>query len=231
MDIKAILQRYWGLSKFRTLQEEIILSVLDGKDTLALLPTGGGKSICFQVAALAQEGICIVITPLISLMKDQVENLQRRNIPAATIHTGMNNKEIELILTRCIRGEVKLLYISPERLKNTLMKNSLQQMNVCLLAVDEAHCISQWGYDFRPSYLEIANVRSLFTKYIPVLALTATATPKVVQDIQEKLCFKEENVFQKSFMRSNLIYFTMHEENKLKRLLKIVKKTPGSGII
>lgn len=231
MDIKAILQRYWGFSKFRTLQEEIILSVLDGKDTLALLPTGGGKSICFQVAALAQEGICIVITPLISLMKDQVENLQRRNIPAATIHTGMHNKEIELILTRCIRGEVKLLYISPERLKNTLMKNSLQQMNVCLLAVDEAHCISQWGYDFRPSYLEIANVRSLFTKHIPVLALTATATPKVVQDIQEKLCFKEENVFQKSFMRSNLIYFTMHEENKLKRLLKIVKKTPGSGII
>jgi len=231
MDIKAILQRYWGYSKFRTLQEEIIRSVLEGNDTLALLPTGGGKSICFQVAAMAQEGICIVISPLISLMKDQVENLRKRNITASTIHSGMHNKEIELVITRCIRDEIKFLYISPERLKNTLMKNSLQQMKVCLLAVDEAHCISQWGYDFRPLYLEIASIRPLFNKHIPVLALTATATPLVVKDIQHKLSFEKENVFQKSFMRSNLTYFVIKEEDKLKRLLKIVKRTAGSGIV
>ena len=231
MDIKSILQRYWGYSKFRTLQEDIIQSVLSGKDTLALLPTGGGKSICFQVATMAQEGICLVITPLIALMKDQVENLQKRDIPALAIHTGMHQREIELCLSRCVRGEVKFLYLSPERLKNTLTKNSIQQMDVCLLAVDEAHCISQWGYDFRPPYLEIANIRTLFTKSVPLLALTATATPQVVKDIQQNLAFKQENVFQKSYMRENLTYFTIKIEDKLKRLLTIANKTPGSGIV
>lgn len=197
MDIKAILQRYWGYTKFRPLQEDIIMSVLQGNDTLALLPTGGGKSICFQVPAMAKKGVCIVVTPLIALMKDQVENLLLRKIPAAAIYTGMHQREIEMTYNRCIKGKVKFLYISPERLKNTLFKNSLQQIEVNLLAVDEAHCISQWGYDFRPSYLEIAEIRSILKETVPVLALTATATPEVVKDIQQKLLFKEERVFQK----------------------------------
>lgn len=231
MDIKAILQRYWGYTKFRPLQEDIIMSVLQGNDTLALLPTGGGKSICFQVPAMAKKGVCIVVTPLIALMKDQVENLLLRKIPAAAIYTGMHQREIEMTYNRCIKGKVKFLYISPERLKNTLFKNSLQQIEVNLLAVDEAHCISQWGYDFRPSYLEIAEIRSILKETVPVLALTATATPEVVKDIQQKLLFKEERVFQKSFIRNNLTYFALKEEDKLKRLLKIVEKTPGTGIV
>ncbi|MCL2131704.1 MAG: DEAD/DEAH box helicase, partial [Lentimicrobiaceae bacterium] len=152
MDIQAILQKYWGYASFRPMQEEIINSVLDGKDTLALLPTGGGKSICFQVPAMLQEGICLVITPLIALMKDQVENLRARGIAAATIHTGLEMREIEMILARAVKGNIKFLYISPERLKNELLQNCVRQMNVSLLAVDEAHCISQWGYDFRPPY-------------------------------------------------------------------------------
>jgi ATP-dependent DNA helicase RecQ len=231
LDIKSILHRYWGYSAFRTMQEDIILSVLEGRDTLALLPTGGGKSICFQVPALALDGVCIVISPLIALMKDQVENLKKRNISAAAIHTGMHVREIDMILNSCLRGENKFLYLSPERLKNTLMQNAIQQMKVCLLAVDEAHCISQWGYDFRPPYLEIAEIRNILPNTVPVLALTATATPEVVKDIQNKLCFKTENVFQKSFIRNNLTYFVLKEEDKLKRLLKIAQKTRGTGIV
>ncbi len=231
MDIKTILQRYWGYTKFRPLQEDIITSVLEGNDTLALLPTGGGKSICFQVPAMAKKGICIVVTPLIALMKDQVENLLLRKIPAAAIYTGMHQREVEMTYIRCVKGEIKFLYLSPERLKNTLFKNYLQQIDVCLLAIDEAHCISQWGYDFRPPYLEIAEIRSILQPTVPVLALTATATPEVVKDIQQKLLFKEERVFQKSFIRNNLIYLVLKEEDKLKRLLKIVEKTPGTGIV
>ena len=231
MEIHAILEKYWKYSSFRPLQEDIIRSVLDENDTLALLPTGGGKSICFQVPALAKEGICIVISPLIALMKDQVENLVKRGVPAAAIYSGMHSREIELVLTDCIRGKLKFLYLSPERLKNDLLKNTAQQMRVNLLAVDESHCISQWGYDFRPPYLEIAAFRKLLPADVPVLALTATATPEVVKDIQERLDFKKENVFKKSFYRKNLTYYVFREESKLKRLLQIVTRTPGTGIV
>ena len=231
MNIHRILEQYWNYSSFRPLQEDIIRSVLAGNDTLALLPTGGGKSICFQVPALAKEGICIVISPLIALMKDQVENLVKRGISAAAIYSGMHLREIELVLTDAIRGKLKFLYLSPERLKNDLLKNTIQQMQINLLAVDEAHCISQWGYDFRPPYLEIVDFRQLLAGDVPVLALTATATPEVVKDIQLKLNFKKENVFQKSFYRQNLIYYVFKEENKLKRLLQIITRTPGAGIV
>ena len=227
----AILQKYWGYASFRPMQEEIINSVLDGKDTLALLPTGGGKSICFQVPAMMKESICLVITPLIALMKDQVENLQTRGISAAAIYTGLHLYEIELILATAIKGNIKFLYISPERLKNELLQNSVRQMNVSLLAVDEAHCISQWGYDFRPSYLEIADFKEFLPKNIPVLALTATATEDVVEDIQAKLQFKASNVFKNSYFRDNLTYFVFKEENKLKRLLQIINRTSGTGIV
>jgi ATP-dependent DNA helicase RecQ len=213
------------------MQEDIIRSVLTGNDTLALLPTGGGKSICFQVPALAKDGICIVISPLIALMKDQVENLVKRGVPAAAIYSGMHLREIELVLTNAIRGKLKFLYLSPERLKNDLLKNTVQQMQVNVLAVDEAHCISQWGYDFRPPYMEIAEFRKLLPADVPVLALTATATPEVVKDIQFRLNFRKENVFQKSFYRENLIYYVFKEENKLKRLLQIITRTPGTGIV
>jgi ATP-dependent DNA helicase RecQ len=231
MDIHAILEKYWKYSSFRPVQEDIIRSVLAGKDTLALLPTGGGKSVCFQVPAMAREGICIVISPLIALMKDQVENLLSKNIPAAAIYSGLHTREIELILRDCIREKIKFLYLAPERLKNELLKNSVQQMKVNLLAIDESHCISQWGYDFRPPYLEIASFREYLPDTVPVLALTATATEEVVKDIQLRLNFKEENVFRKSFYRENLTYFVFKEENKLNRLLQIVSRTPGSGII
>lgn len=230
-ELQSILSQYWGYSQFRPLQEDIIRSTLDGKDTLALLPTGGGKSICFQVPALAKEGICIVISPLIALMKDQVENLKKRHIPAEAIYTGLHAKEIDLILDQALQGELKFLYISPERLKNKRMQQYIQNMKVCLLAVDEAHCISQWGYDFRPPYLEIAEIRSLLPPNVPVLALTATATPEVALDIQEKLHFKKPNLFQKSFTRENLTYFVFKEEYKEKRLLNIISRTPGSGIV
>jgi ATP-dependent DNA helicase RecQ len=191
-----ILKHYWGYESFRSMQEEIIGSVLDGKDTLALLPTGGGKSICFQVPALLQEGICIVISPLIALMKDQVENLQKRNIPAAAIYSGMHYKDIDRVLDNCIYGNIKLLYLSPERLSSELARERIARMKVSLIAVDEAHCISQWGYDFRPAYLLIGELRELLPA-APIMALTATATPEVVTDIQEKLEFKKENVLQK----------------------------------
>ena len=230
-ELESILSQYWGYSRFRPLQEDIIRSVLDGKDTLALLPTGGGKSICFQVPALAKNGICLVISPLIALMKDQVENLKKRRLPAEAIYTGLHAKEIELILEQAVRGDLKFLYISPERLKNERMRQYIQAMDVCLLAVDEAHCISQWGYDFRPPYLEIAEIRPLLPPDVPVLALTATATPEVALDIQEKLQFRQPNLFQKSFTRENLTYFVFKEEDKEKRLLNIIARTPGTGIV
>lgn len=230
MTLHQILLKYWGYSVFRPLQEEIIQSVLEGKDTLALLPTGGGKSICYQVPALAREGLCLVISPLIALMKDQVANLKKRGINAVAIHSGMHPGEVEIALGNCKYGEVKLLYISPERLITLKMRDSLRQIRVNLLAVDEAHCISQWGYDFRPPYLRIAEIRQ-FIPDVPVLALTATATPRVVKDIQKKLEFKTANVLQKSFERKNLTYIVIKDEDKLKRLLKIIGKVKGSGII
>jgi len=229
--LSQILKKYWGFDQFRPLQEEIAHSVLDGNDTLALLPTGGGKSICFQVPALVNKGICLVISPLIALMKDQVENLKRRGIKAEAIYSGMSNQEIDRILGNAIHdAQFKFLYISPERLKTDSFKVNLQQMKITLIAVDEAHCISQWGYDFRPPYLEIAEIRKFFPK-VPILALTATATPEVVNDIQERLQFRKKNVFQKSFKRENLTYFIMYEENKMGRLLKMIEKNPGIGII
>jgi len=225
-----ILLKHWGYSSFRPLQEEIIQSALDGKDTLALLPTGGGKSLCFQVPALARDGVCLVISPLIALMKDQVDNLKKRGIPAAAIYSGMHSDEIDIILGNCKFGNIKLLYLSPERLITAKMRESIKRMKVNLLAVDEAHCVSQWGYDFRPPYLQIASIRSMIPD-VPVMALTATATPKVVKDIQRKLEFKKENVFQKSFERKNLTYLVLKEEDKLKRLVKILSKVRGPGIV
>ncbi len=230
LTIHQILLKYWGYSAFRPLQEEIIRSVMEGRDTLALLPTGGGKSICYQVPAMAREGICLVISPLIALMKDQVENLKKRGIPAAAVYSGMHRNEIGRVISNCRYGTTKLLYVSPERLTTEVMREAVRHMKINLLAVDEAHCISQWGYDFRPPYLEIANIRPLLPK-VPVLALTATATPKVVLDIRQKLEFKNENLFQKSFERKNLTYFVIREEDKMNRLLRIVNKVKGPGIV
>ncbi|MCD4681929.1 MAG: RecQ family ATP-dependent DNA helicase, partial [Bacteroidales bacterium] len=230
MDIRQILLKYWGYSSFRPMQEEIIHSVLDGKDTLALLPTGGGKSICFQVPAMTLDGLCLVVTPLIALMKDQVGNLKKKGIKAVAIYSGMHPDEIELAINNCIYNDVKFLYLSPERLETDLIKNNIERMKVCLLAVDEAHCISQWGYDFRPAYLNIIKIRD-YLKNIPVLALTATATSDVVVDIQQKLGFKEPNLFQQSFERKNLTYVAIEEENKLNRLLKVITNLKGSGIV
>ena len=230
MTIHQILTKYWGYTHFRALQEDIINSVLQGKDTLALLPTGGGKSICYQLPALAKDGVCIVISPLIALMKDQVENLKKKDIPAAAVFSGMHHREIDITLDNCIFGKTKLLYLSPERLKSELVQTRIAAMNVNLIAVDEAHCISQWGYDFRPSYLTISGIRNVKPD-VPVLALTATATPEVVKDIQEKLLFKEKNLLQTSFERKNLAYVVLNEDDKLKRLLKIVNKVKGTGIV
>ena len=226
-----ILQQVWGYPNFRPMQEEIIQSVLEGKDTLALLPTGGGKSICFQVPGLCQEGITLVISPLIALMKDQVAQLRKRNISAEAIYSGMHFKDIDRILDNCVYGNIKFLYVSPERLTTEIMQSRLSQMPVNLLAIDEAHCISQWGYDFRPSYLQIAEVRSLLPQGIPVMALTATATTEVVEDIQEKLAFRQKNVFAKSFERKNLAYVVLKEENKLEKCLDILTKVAGTSII
>ena len=228
--IHSILKEFWGFEKFREMQKEIIQSTLDGKDTLALLPTGGGKSICFQVPALAKDGICLVVSPLIALMKDQVENLKDRGIKAEALVSGMSKRAIDILLDNCIYGKVKFLYVSPERLKSKLFIVRLKKMNVNIIAIDEAHCISQWGYNFRPSYLEIINLREILPN-IPILALTATATPKVVIDIQEKLGFKKPNVLQKSFKRDNIHYIVINDEDKMGRMLKIINKVPGTGII
>jgi ATP-dependent DNA helicase RecQ len=229
-DIKAILQRYWGHKEFRPLQEDIILSVLGGYDTLALLPTGGGKSVCFQVPAMARKGICIVVSPLIALMKDQVQNLNAKGIPAIAVVSGMDYREIDIALDNCVYGNIKFLYVSPERLQTPLFRERLKKMQVNLLAIDEAHCISQWGYDFRPPYLKIAEIRELLLD-VPVLALTATATSEVVEDIQEKLQFHNQKVFSKSFARPNLAYHVRHEEDKGTRLLRILQRISGSGVV
>jgi len=230
MTIHQILKQYWNHDAFRPLQEEIITSVLLGRDTLALLPTGGGKSVCYQVPALAKEGICIVISPLIALMKDQVENLKEKGIEAISIVSGMGKREIDIALDNSIYGPVKFLYLSPERLLADLVRERIKYMNVNLIAVDEAHCISQWGYDFRPPYLHIADLRELHPQ-VPVLALTATATAEVREDIQQKLQFKNPAVYQKSFERKNISYVVQSEENKLRKLLDIAKGVKGTGIV
>ena len=228
---RAILQQYWGYPSFRPLQEDIVDSVMAGKDTLALLPTGGGKSICFQVPTMAMEGLCLVITPLIALMKDQVAHLVDKGIPAAAIYSGMHPDALELAYNQAAYGRLKFLYVSPERLQTDAFIEALKRMKVCLLAVDESHCISQWGYDFRPPYLKIADIRPYMPK-TPVLALTATATAKVVDDIQFRLGFKEKNVFQSSFERKNVTYNVYHEADKygvLRRKLEAM--TEGSAIV
>lgn len=225
-----ILKQYWGYDDFRGIQQEIIHSIGSGKDTLGLMPTGGGKSIAFQVPALVQEGICIVITPLIALMKDQVENLKKRGIKAAAIYSGLTHNEILVTLENCIFGDYKFLYVSPERLSSELFLTKLKRMRVSFITVDEAHCISQWGYDFRPSYIRIADLRKVVPQ-APVLALTATATPEVVKDIQDKLLFRQEHVFKMSFARKNLAYVVRHTEDKESELLHIINSIPGTVIV
>lgn len=229
-EIRDILKQYWGYDEFRSLQEDIICSVISGKDTLALMPTGGGKSITYQVAGLKLEGICIVITPLIALMKDQVEGLRKLGIPAETIYTGMASEQVESAINKSIAGKVKFLYISPERLASEFFRLKLKQMQVSMFTVDEAHCISQWGYDFRPSYLRIADVRMFFPK-APVLALTATATQEVVEDIQRLLKFSQSHVLSKSFRRENISYVVRKANDKMSELLHILSKLPGCAII
>jgi ATP-dependent DNA helicase RecQ len=229
-EIKDILQKYWGHTAFRPLQEEIIQSVLQGQDTLALLPTGGGKSICFQVPALALPGICLVITPLIALMQDQVDQLNRRGIPATAIFSGLRKRQIDILLDNCIYGNTKFLYVSPERLKTNLFIERAKQMNISLLVIDEAHCISQWGYDFRPPYLEIASFRERIPN-LPCIALTASANEEVKIDIMEKLQFKQAAVFQKSFSRPNLSYSVLYEADKEKKLCSMLMRVPGSSIV
>lgn len=230
MTIQQLLLKYWGFNTFRPLQEDIIQAVLEKKDTLALLPTGGGKSICFQVPAMAMEGICIVVSPLISLMKDQVENLTKKGIKAMAITSVMSKKEIDIAFDNCNYGNYKFLYISPERLTSQLARERIKKMNISFIAVDEAHCISQWGYDFRPSYLLITELREILPG-ISILALTATATPEVVLDIQKKLLFKTPHVLSKSFERKNLAYVVSKTEDKYSQLLKIANKIKGSGIV
>lgn len=227
---QKILREYWGHSEFRPLQEDIIKSVYSGKDTLGLMPTGGGKSITFQVPTIAMEGTCLVITPLIALMKDQVDNLKQKGIKAIAIYSGMSHNEIVVALENVILGDFKFLYVSPERLGTQLFREKLRDMNICLLTVDESHCISQWGYDFRPSYMNIADVREQLPN-VPVLALTATATKDVTDDIQNILHFKEKNVFRKSFERTNLSYIVRESDNKIASLIQILEKIQGSAIV
>lgn len=229
-DYRKILKQYWGYDNFRGIQEDIIRSIGEGRDTLGLMPTGGGKSITFQVPALAQEGLCLVITPLIALMKDQVRNLRERGIKATAIYSGMTREEIVIALENCIFGNYKFLYVSPERLDTEIFQIKLRSMHVSLITVDEAHCISQWGYDFRPAYLKIADIRQLLPG-VPVIALTATATPEVVSDIQQRLQFRQENVFRMSFERKNLAYVVRHTEDKESELLHILQRVDGSGIV
>ncbi len=254
MTAHEALKTYFGYNDFRPLQEEIVQSVLDGRDTLALMPTGGGKSLCFQVPTMVMGGLCLVITPLIALMKDQVENLRRRDIRAAAIYTGMTYEQQKVALDNCQWGPYHFLYVSPERLESAEFRERLARLPICLIAVDEAHCISQWGYDFRPSYLKIAEIRdlvarkacgledaslqngstaaySLKTGLVPILALTATATPDVVDDIQERLAFREKNVLRKSFLRSNLSYVVRQTNKKADEIVHILSKVHGSAIV
>lgn len=229
-DYRKILKQYWGYDNFRGIQEDIIRSIGEGRDTLGLMPTGGGKSITFQVPALAQEGLCLVITPLIALMKDQVRNLRERGIKATAIYSGMTREEIVIALENCIFGNYKFLYVSPERLDTEIFQTKLRSMHVSLITVDESHCISQWGYDFRPAYLKIADIRQLLPE-VPVIALTATATPEVVNDIQQRLQFRQKNVFRMSFERKNLAYVVRRTEDKESELLHILQRVNGSGIV
>ena len=262
MTAREALKTYFGYDDFRPLQEEIVQSVLDGRDTLALMPTGGGKSLCFQVPTLAMEGLCLVITPLIALMKDQVENLRRRDIRAAAIYTGMSYEQQKAALDNCMWGPYRFLYVSPERLESEEFRERLARLPICLIAVDEAHCISQWGYDFRPSYLRIAEIRDLIKSFkvskfqssnhetsaermkqaakqhetfpqssVPILALTATATPEVVDDIQERLAFREKNVLRKSFARENISYIVRESNKKSDEIVHILNRVPGSAIV
>ena len=225
-----ILKQYWGYDRFRGIQEDIIDSISKNKDTLGLMPTGGGKSITFQVPALAKEGMCLVITPLIALMKDQVQNLKKRGIKALAIYSGMSRQDIIITLENCIFGNYKFLYISPERLDTEIFRTKLRKMHISMITVDESHCISQWGYDFRPAYLKIAEIRELLPD-VPVLALTATATPEVVKDIQARLHFRHKNVFRMSFERNNLAYIVRKTKNKTAELLHILRSMPGSAIV
>ena len=254
MTAHEALKTYFGYDDFRPLQAEIVQSVLDGRDTLALMPTGGGKSLCFQVPTMVMGGLCLVITPLIALMKDQVENLRKRDIRAAAIYTGMSYEQQKTALDNCMWGPYHFLYVSPERLESQEFRERLARLPICLIAVDEAHCISQWGYDFRPSYLKIAEIRdlvarkacgledaslqngstaaySLKTGVVPILALTATATPEVVDDIQERLSFREKNVLRKSFLRANLSYVVRQTNKKADEIVHILSKVPGSAIV
>lgn len=231
MSYLEILKQHWGYDNFRGIQEEIIQSIGQGKDTLGLMPTGGGKSITFQVPALAKEGLCIVITPLIALMKDQVRNLKERGIKAVAVYSGMTREEILVTLENCIFGDYKFLYVSPERLDTEIFQTKLRRMNICMITVDEAHCISQWGYDFRPAYLKIAEIRQMLPE-VPILALTATATPEVVSDIRLKLGFREGGqTFRMSFERKNLAYIVRHTEDKQKELIHILQKIQASAIV
>ena len=256
MTAREALKIYFGYDDFRPLQAEIVQSVLDGRDTLALMPTGGGKSLCFQVPTMVMNGLCLVITPLIALMKDQVENLRRRDIHAAAIYTGMSYEQQKTALDNCMWGPYHFLYVSPERLESEEFRERLTRLPICLIAVDEAHCISQWGYDFRPSYLKIAEIRdlvarracsledapkalqdgskaaySLGARTVPILALTATATPEVVDDIQERLAFRQKNVLRKSFLRSNLSYVVRQTNKKADEIVHILSRVPGSAIV
>lgn len=225
-----ILEKYWGYQSFRPLQEDIIQSVDQGNDTLGLMPTGGGKSITFQVFSLSRPGICLVITPLIALMKDQVQNLKSKGIKALAIYSGMTSEEIKVAFDNAMWGDYKFLYLSPERISTQRFRERLPQMNINLIAVDEAHCISQWGYDFRPSYLRIAELREMLPD-VKIMALTATATPKVVDDIQEKLLFDKKNVLRKSFLRQNLAYKVRIEDDKIGYLIRSLKDSKGCGVI
>jgi ATP-dependent DNA helicase RecQ len=225
-----ILKQYWGFDLFRPMQEEIILSILAGNDALALLPTGGGKSICFQIPALCKKGVCLVVSPLIALMQDQVRALKARGINAVSLDSSLSFTQVDRALDNCVHGDVKFLYLSPERLRSELVRVRLSMMNVNLIAVDEAHCISEWGYDFRPPYLQVQEVREVLNG-VPVIALTATATPTVVADIQEKLGFKRANVLQKSFERKNVAYMVLREQDTIGRLKKILGRIQGTSII
>lgn len=229
-DIHQILKQYWGYDSFRSVQEKAIRSIAEGRDTLVLMPTGGGKSLVYQVPAMASEGICIVVTPLIALMKDQVDRLRAKGIQAVAIHSGVPQRQADILLDNCVYGDVKFLYVAPERLGTDIFRMRVQRMNVSMLAVDEAHCISQWGYDFRPAYLRIAEIRRLIPE-VPVLALTASATSFVADDIMKHLLFTEKNVIRAGFARSNLVYTVRHIEDKDGQLLRLINNVPGSGIV